>query len=106
MLDLIAETTHYPVEVSGWDAQQNFFVENTTLEWSETNGRAVLVRSPLLHGALVFVRLAGPLQTAYPLPYRVKSVQARGSRGLQRVHLEQMRSDERVVVEEPVFGVG
>lgn len=94
MLDFNAETTHYPVELSGWDAEQNFFVENTTLEWSETSGRAVLIRTKPAHGALVFVRLGGPLQTAYPLPYRVKSVQARGARGLYRVCLEQMRGEE------------
>ena len=93
MLDLIAATTQYPVDVSGWDTAHNFFVEMTTLEWSETNGRAVLVRTRLERGALVFVRLAGSLKTAYPLPYRVKNVEARGARGLHRAELEQMRGE-------------
>ncbi len=93
MLNLETAPTLYPVEVSGWDTEHNFFVEKTTLEWSETNGRTVLVRRQLQHGALVFVRLAGPLQTAYPLPYRVKGTQLRGARGLYRVDLEQMRGE-------------
>jgi len=93
MLDLETAPTHYPVEVSGWDTEHNFFVERTTLEWSETNGRTILVRRQLQHGALVFVRLAGPLQTAFPLPYRVKGTQLRGASGLYRVDLEQMRGE-------------
>ena len=99
MLDLETAATYYPVEVSGWDTEHNFFVEKTTLEWSETSGRTILVRRQLQQGALVFVRLAGPLQTAYPLPYRVKGTQLRGARGMHRVRLEQMRGEGSQVSE-------
>jgi len=92
--------TRYPVEVSGWDARQNFFVERTILEWSESNGRSVLVRRQLQAGALVFVRLVGSLQAAYPLPYRVKEADPRNQRGFCRVLLEQMRGDPPASSEE------
>ena len=100
MLDLERAATQYPVEVSGWDTEHNFFVENTTLEWCETNGRTVLVRRRLQQGALVFVRLAGRLQTAYPLPYRVKAIQLRGTRGLHCVYLEKVRGEGSPINEE------
>jgi len=103
MLDLEKATTQYPVEVSGWDTEHNFFVEKTTLEWSEASGRTVLVRRRLQQGALMFVRLAGPLQTAYPLAYRVKAIQRRGARGLYCAHLEQMRG-EGSPANEGIFG--
>ena len=96
MPDLETAATCYAVEISGWDTEHNFFVEKTTLEWSETSGRTILIRRQLQQGALVFVRLAGLLQSAYPLPYRVKDAQPQDARGLHRVHLEQMREESRV----------
>ena len=106
MLDLDAVATHYPVEVSGWDSEHNFFVEKTTLEWSETSGRTIHVRRELQHGALVFVRLAGSLQTAYPLPYRVQGIQVCGAGHLHRVSLEQMRDEESRVNDGMFRGTG
>lgn len=32
-------TNSYPVEVSGWDDQQSFFVERCELEWKEETGK-------------------------------------------------------------------
>jgi hypothetical protein len=47
----------YRVEVSGWDSQGAFFVETTTLEWSEEAGKRVFLRSTVASGEIVFVRL-------------------------------------------------
>jgi hypothetical protein len=106
MMDLVNADTHYPVEVSGWDTEHNFFVEKTTLEWSEAGGRTILLRRRITHGALVFVRLAGSLQTAFPLPYLVKESESKGSRGLHRVELEQMRGNVTPARERLVGHVG
>jgi hypothetical protein len=31
----------YRLEVSGWDAKENFFVEKTSLDWREHEGKTV-----------------------------------------------------------------
>ena len=57
---VIAATRCYPVEVSGWDNAQNFFVERSDLLWSEESGKQVRLRQDLHQNALVFVRLLQP----------------------------------------------
>ena len=49
------------VEVSGWDHNEDFFVEKTELHWSEQSGKHILLLSPIVSGSLVFVRLIHPL---------------------------------------------
>lgn len=48
----------YQVEISGWDLNENFFVENTELEWTEEE-KIIHVQHAVQQGALVFVRLMG-----------------------------------------------
>ncbi len=50
-------TNFYPVEVSGWDASESFFVEKSELEWEEDAGKRVILHRTLGEGAHVFVRL-------------------------------------------------
>jgi hypothetical protein len=75
---MIAETsepqTAYPVEVSGWDEHEDFFVEKTELHWSEQSGKHILLLRPIVSGALVFLRLIDPLSIdrARPVPYRAE----------------------------------
>jgi hypothetical protein len=38
-------TNLYRVEVSGWDDQKTFFVENSELEWSDESGKQVTLES-------------------------------------------------------------
>ncbi len=40
----------YRVEVSGWDAKENFFVEKTTLEWKPDDKKSMLLRSDIAPG--------------------------------------------------------
>lgn len=47
----------YRVEVSGWDASENFFVEKTGLEWNREEKKEIVLRSFLLEGCVVFVSL-------------------------------------------------
>ncbi len=56
--------TVYRVEVSGWDNNKAFFVENSELEWSEESGKQVTLRRTLSDGAVVFLRLLQPMSTA------------------------------------------
>ena len=44
----------YRVEVSGWDSNQEFFVEKAELEWSEEAGKVVCLTRPVTAGALLF----------------------------------------------------
>jgi hypothetical protein len=87
------EENEYPVEVSGWDSAENFFVEKTTLHWDEVGGKTVLLRSPLPEGAVVFLRLSQPATNSnnFPIAYRAERIDAPDHRGLARVFLVQLR---------------
>ncbi len=87
------EENQYPVEVSGWDSAENFFVEKTMLHWDEAEGKTVLLRSPLHEGAVVFLRLSHPTTTTnnFPIAYQAKRIDAPDNRGLARVFLVQLR---------------
>ena len=82
----------YHVEISGWDALERFFVENTTLTWSETDGKKVLVRQRLREGTVVFIRLLEhePSNHAFPVAYRVHGVGLPDVRGCREVTLVQL----------------
>src|SRR5258708_13301473 len=64
--------TVYRVEVSGWDNNKAFFVENSGLEWSEESGKQVTLRRTLTDGAVVFLRLLQPMSTDRPNPVAYK----------------------------------
>ena len=70
--------TSYRVETSGWDADENFFVEKTDLDWTEEE-KTIHLRHPVRKGALVFVRLVGigSLENALPVAYQVAAVNYR-----------------------------
>jgi len=75
---MIVETsepqTAYPVEVSGWDEHEDFFVEKTELHWSGQSGKHILLLRPIGSGALVFLRLIDPLSIdqVRPVPHRAE----------------------------------
>ena len=66
----------YPVEVSGWDASESFFVERSELEWEEDSGKRVVLHRMLRDGAHIFVRLIQSFSSdrSYPVPYEAHSV--------------------------------
>ena len=39
------ESSGYRVEVSGWDLEERFFVEKSTLVWSERSGKTVALKT-------------------------------------------------------------
>ena len=83
----------FRVEVSGWDACENFFVERTELNWRDNEKKEVLLRCALREGSLVFVRLLQPSPTGnnVPIGYEASRIGAREADGRRRVHLVQLR---------------
>lgn len=66
----------YQVEVSGWDQNETFFVENSELSWDEQVGKQVGLRHMLDEASMVFVRLLQPatLERTYPVAYMTEYV--------------------------------
>jgi hypothetical protein len=64
----------YAVEVSGWDNNEDFFVEKTELHWSEQSGKHIVLARPIVSGSLIFLRLIDPLSAdrVRPIPYRAE----------------------------------
>jgi len=83
----------YRVEVSGWDNNKAFFVENSELEWSEESGKQVTLKRSLTKGAVVFLRLLQPISAdrPNPVPYEAELVSAT-DRGQQQFRLRPISS--------------
>jgi len=86
-------TNSYRVEVSGWDENKAFFVENSHLEWSEESGKRVTLTRSLHNGALVFVRLLQQITAdrGHPVAYEAEFAAAMPG-GSKRFHLRPLRS--------------
>jgi hypothetical protein len=84
----------YRVEVSGWDARENFFVEKTSLDWREREGKTVALHNQVRLDSVLFVRLLRPLGGGadFPVPYRAVRVKDRSTdASCTDVGLEQMQ---------------
>jgi hypothetical protein len=81
-------TSLYRVEVSGWDENRAFFVENSDLEWREGTGKLVTLSRGLSGGAVIFLRLLQPIsaERGNPVAYEAEFVEATSS-GRQRFQL-------------------
>jgi hypothetical protein len=93
MHSLIDGPNSYRVEVSGWNAKGNFFVEKTMLHWTDAGEKSVELLSRLRESCVVFVRL---IHTAsgkanFPVAYRVLSIAFENSEGRGCVHLSQLQ---------------
>ena len=73
--DVVANT--YPVEVSGWDSTQDFFVEKSELQWNEENDRRLTLSRPLRPRTMIFVRLLQPVSAdlAFPVAYQALPIE-------------------------------
>ena len=82
----------YKVEISGWDAEEKFFVEQTQLEWNELNEKKVVMRNRVTRGAMVFLRLAESVNTPSSLAvaFRAGQIQAGALLDTLQVQLEQL----------------
>jgi hypothetical protein len=89
----VIQNNSYRVEVSGWDALENFFVEKTTLDWGLEEKKEISLRSLLREGSVVFVRLLQPLSNSnsFPIAYQAVDVAPNDSSGRMSIHLAQLR---------------
>ena len=73
----------YRVEVSGWNAKEDFFVEK----------KSMLLQADIRPGCIVFVRLLKPLATtlSFPIAYEALTSAGRDASGATRVSLERLR---------------
>jgi hypothetical protein len=87
------ERNGYRVEVSGWDAKEFFFVEKSTLAWTESTGKTVALKALVRIGAVIFVRLIQPLGggTTFPVPYRAVEVAAGENGSRDMITVEQLQ---------------
>jgi hypothetical protein len=85
-------TSLYRVEVSGWDQDENFFVEKTDLEWDEERGKRIRLSHPMRKGAVIFVRLLQPMGSVngYPIAYQAEPSLAQEDSGAYEVRLVQL----------------
>lgn len=79
----------YPVEVSGWDDAQNFFVEKCELIWNEESGKRIRLSHGLREKTIVFVRLlqSNPSMQAHPVAYEVEAL-GESQNGLNQFRLK------------------
>lgn len=84
----IPGTRLYPVEISGWDHEQNFFVERCDLLWNEDSGKHVALIQNLPDNAVLFVRLlqTGEGDRSCPVVFEAKAV-GRTQSGLHQFRL-------------------
>ncbi len=89
----------YAVEVSGWDNEENFFVEHTRLDWSEQNQKKVVLRHPVARGCVVFLRLLETVNPPANLPvaFRAGRIQPAAERDCSEVHLAQLWPEPRAI---------
>ncbi len=81
-------TNLYRVEVSGWDDNKAFFVENAELEWTDESGKRVTLSRGLAEGAVIFLRLLQPISNdrSHPVPYEAE-LMTRTDEGLRQFRL-------------------
>jgi hypothetical protein len=81
-------TNLYRVEVSGWDDNKAFFVENSELEWAEDPGKHVTISRGLSEGAVIFLRLLQPISNdrSHSVAYQAELV-ARNPEGQRQFRL-------------------
>ncbi len=92
-------TSLYRVEVSGWDDNQAFFVENSELEWAEDSGKQVTLNRGLSEGAVIFLRLLQPISPicndrSHPVACQAELV-ARNPEGQRQFRLRPVTSRGR-----------
>ena len=86
-------TNLYRVEVSGWDDNKTFFVENSQLEWVADSNKQVTLNRGLTDGAVIFLRLLQPISKdrSHPVAYQAEFV-ARNPEGQRQFRLRPVSS--------------
>jgi len=86
------ELAVYRVEISGWDVNEQFFVERAALEWRVGQQKTVLLHCKARQGALLFIRLLeNPSPSrSFPVAYRVREVREREAGTVYELILHQV----------------
>ncbi len=82
----------YRVEISGWDVNEQFFVERAALQWGQGEQRTALIRRRVRPGALVFIRLLQDTapSRSFPVAYRAGQVREREGQDSYELSLKQV----------------
>ena len=93
-------STAYRVEASGWDMDENFFVEKTELDWTEDE-KTIHLQHPVRKGTVVFIRLMemDVQENAIPVAYQAASVTYKMGEGFYDVCLVNMLPRMQAAVE-------
>lgn len=88
------EPQSYPVEVSGWDIAENFFVEETLLDWSSDALKDIVLRTRIRDGAVIFLRLRehGNGMKSIPVAYQAMFQNEPSSDGSAHLRLQKLRA--------------
>ncbi|MGB6876661.1 MAG: hypothetical protein WBD87_11570 [Candidatus Acidiferrales bacterium] len=83
-------------EISGWDTEENFFVEKAILHGRGDGNSKVDLQARLHVGLLVFVRLSeeASMDRAVPVTYQVSGVDGNANNEVREVRLSRLRPKE------------
>lgn len=107
-MDAQIELTGRMAEISGWDMNENFFVEKAVLQ-VHGNGNKAGLRTRLRVGSLVFVRVLDQrsMDRAVPVTYQVSSIRMgagemdenNGAREVEMIRLRPRKIAPRTLME-------
>jgi len=85
------------IEISGWGADNSFFVERTELLWAGDGEKHVQLPRCLPKGAMVFIRLLAsePTNGSVPVAYKVQGAAPMDADGHCHIRLQQMHPRSR-----------
>jgi len=87
-------TDSYPVEASGWDSAQSFFVEKSELKWDEMSGKHLTLSRLLSPGSMIFLRLLQPISQDRSLSVAYQAQHVGVTRdGLQQFRISQIQQN-------------
>lgn len=95
MSSLEAEQASKIAEISGWDAEENFFVEKTVLQ-EHCEGNKAGLHARLRVGSLVFIRVPddASMDRTVPVTYQVSGFTSTARNGAREVYLTRLRPRE------------
>jgi hypothetical protein len=91
--DAIAqERQEHKVEISGWDSNEDFFVEGTSLGWEAGEENIIRLRHRVRPGSMIFLRVVEPSSEPirFPVAFRVRRVSARMEAGAYEAILRRL----------------
>lgn len=92
-MDFEGNQSSYAVEVSGWDASEDFFVEKTDLTWTADGMKEISLHRAVREGSVIFVRLMQPVASGdnYPIACQAVKVLEHAATGRAEILLAQLR---------------